>query len=154
MSYFRQDGFFWVHDGGDAGDLIYNTLSRILDQDDNSDWAWESFESCGQLLKQGKRWPNSMNDIPTKRSQTLMTRDPYIVYYTLAVKWDCIDLVKDLPMPWYCFSPIVSLWRHKLINDNQPLWKKRLDYYRAKAVVFKNHNDPNIIANENEAANS
>ena len=152
MSDWYKDGFYWRHpDSGDAGDLIFNTLSRIIDMDDDSDWAWEAFCECGMLLEQGKRWPDRFNDIPTRRSQTKMTRDPYTVYYTLAVKWGCIDLIEGIRMPWYCYSPIVWRWKKRLIKERKkPWWRWRLSHYRYLALVFKTSDDPNIISNQSE----
>lgn len=67
------DGLFWRHhdpewaiklrgaDSQSKGDVIFNTLKRIIDQEDFSRWAYNSFEECGSLLIQGKRWPDRMN---------------------------------------------------------------------------------------------
>ena len=92
-----------------------------------------------------------MNNIPTKRKQWRMTRDPYIAYYTLAVKWELIYFVESMKMPWYCYNPIVWRWRRRLIKDKQSLWKKRLDYYRAMATMISLSGDPNVKQNKEEA---
>lgn len=102
-------GYFWRRGDGDddqspldrgdgTGDLIFNTLSKIVEDEDTSKWAFYSWLSCAGLLMDRKRWPNEFNAgteawnrwvwYPyiwiTKRNkrkwtrpQSDMTRDPY-----------------------------------------------------------------------------
>jgi hypothetical protein len=42
------------------GDMIYATLRKILEDEDDSDWAMEAFLYCVELLQEKKRWPDYM----------------------------------------------------------------------------------------------
>ena len=63
-----QEGNFWRGRNSDGsngmGDLIYNTLVKIIYHQDTSDWAIKALEACHALLKAHKRWPDYMNDHP------------------------------------------------------------------------------------------
>lgn len=39
------------------GDILYNTYRMIVETNDKSWWARQSFEICTNLLKKGLRWP-------------------------------------------------------------------------------------------------
>ena len=44
------------------GDLLYNTYRMIVETNDKSDWAVKAFLKCTDLLREGKRWPDYMQD--------------------------------------------------------------------------------------------
>ena len=51
----------------DKGDLLSNTLKKIIDDEDFSEWAYISLGMCFGLLKEGKRWPDPFSqDIDCK----------------------------------------------------------------------------------------
>ena len=116
-----KDGFFWRHhdppwairlrgvDSKSKGDVIFNTLKKIIDDEDRSEWAYLSLMSCKLLLLDGKRWPDVMNQegdcktIPCLWWQKLrinlfkmktcrhgpqkdLTRDPWIMFYVASFK--------------------------------------------------------------------
>ena len=153
MSDWFKDGPYWRHpDSGDAGDLVYNTMSRIIDMQDKSEWAEFSLLECMDLLIVGKRWPDRLNYIPTGRSQTKMTRDPYIAFYCCAMFLGRPEYVEYVEMPWYCYSPRTWRWHRRLIKKpDKPWWKLRLRHYRDLAMAIKTSNNPNIIKNKEEA---
>ena len=43
------------------GDLIYNTMRKIIDESERGSWAYIALSECFWLLIDGKRWPDSMN---------------------------------------------------------------------------------------------
>ena len=135
MKWYKQ-GYFWrrkTSDGSDGkGDLIYNTCTKILQDEDMSTWALWAFCYCGVLLKDGKRWPDSLNEgddaeswleriihqrinklfnkqILPFRYQRRMTRDPYIAFYALAIFLDKPMFIEQTPIKWYCYSLFVSM---------------------------------------------
>ena len=160
-----KDGFFWRHpSSGDAGDLIFNTLARIIDMNDKSEWAKCSLLECMDLLLVDKRWPDRLNQENTAknrlqwwfgkgytRPQDDMTRDPYVAFYCCALFLGFSNWIEMVPIPWYCFSPGVSWWRHKLMRPRKkPWWRWRLDHYQYLALAIKTSDDPNIISNKDE----
>lgn len=134
------------------GDLIYNTLRKIIETNDTSKWAYKAFDMCTVLLIQNKRWPDSMQpdqathlDIirfVTKkmhkwgwiekakyRSQRSMTRDPWTLYYAA-----CIHLGKR---DYIWLNPPIKIRRVKLSalrkallgqKNNYMFWKKFGDH--------------------------
>ena len=164
MSKWRLDGFLWRdRNSGDSGDVIYNTMTRIIDMEVRDQWAHYSFEYCCTLLRHNKRWPDRLNQENTAknriqwwlsdrytRPQDDMTRDPYIACICCAMHLGRPEDIEDIRIPWYLYHRKTWRWRKKLIKDDRELWKKRLSYYRALAVVIKNSDDPNIIANKLE----
>ena len=162
-----KDGNFWRHrnpESGDAGDLIYNTMARIIDMEDQSDWAHASFDVCKQLLSEGKRWPDRLTQANTAknrlqwklckgytRPQDAMTRDPYVGTIACALFLDRPEEILSITIPWSCYSPATWRWLRTLKHDRQSLWVQRLDYYRALSVVIKNSSNPNIVENKKDA---
>ena len=148
-----KDGYFWRHPGSrDAGDLIYNTMSRIIDMEDKSEWAYISLDFCILLLFDGKRWPNRLNQDNTAknwfqwkwsrllkngkytRPQTNMTRDPYIATITCAIFLGGHDYIQNIHIPIHLYSLKTWRWRRRLIKDSRPDWVQRLDYLRSTAT--------------------
>ena len=102
------------------GDLIYNTLRKIIETNDKSEWAYKAFEACSELLIQGKRWPDYMNqqDVEGKekfRSQMSMTRDPWIAFYACAIHLDRKQFIELKPQ-WWLYSPKTWAWRRALLG--------------------------------------
>ena len=102
------------------GDLIYNTLRKIIETNDKSDWAYSAFQECADLLAYGKRWPDALNPpiIPGKqsyRSQFSMTRDPWIAFYACAIHLNRKQFIKAKP-PHKLYSPEVWAWRRALLS--------------------------------------
>ena len=147
---YYKDGYYWrkqspgweLDDYGDVpdgkGDLISRTMSRIIEQDDKSNWAYDALFSCGVLLDFRKRWPDTMNqEMDAKnwfewkwsqyrfkrgkvkhvkyRPQGNMTRDPYTYFYACCVHLDKLDYIKDVTIPFHLYTPTVWLWRKSLI---------------------------------------
>lgn len=141
------------------GDLIFNTMTKIISYNDKSDWAYCSLDACASLLLFGKRWPDDMNnDRISKnglqylfskiryrifggqqlyRPQGSLTRDPYIALYACAVflgRYQYIDIVKP---PWWLYSRNTWRWRRRLLKDNRKDYVIRLGYLRSLANVMK-----------------
>ena len=170
-----KDGNFWRHPGSwDCGDLIFNTMARIIDMGDISDWAHASFDECKQLLSEDKRWPDRLNqentaknmlqywwakflwrlnlrELTHSRPQSGMTRDPYIATITCALHLSRPEEILAITIPCTSYSTATWRWLKTLKHDRQPIWVQRLDYYRALSVVIKNSNDPNIVENKEDA---
>ncbi len=136
------------------GDLGSNTMMRIVDSGDDSSWAFLSLSAVRDLLLEGKRWPDRMNqdvDAETRiewrlsqlkqlllikktvkyRPQHQMTRDPYIYFYTACIMLGREDLIELVKMPWYLYRPGTWAWRKCLINET---WWNRLIYKIDRAI--------------------
>jgi len=145
--------YLWLQNGPDwhiteygqrgvtKGDGLYNTLTRIREQDDHSDWANDSISECAWLLKNGIRWPNILSDsndaknrideywskllhklkirnFHKYRPQKSVTRDPWIALYAVAVDRDRRELLLNKP-PWWLRTPTFAAWRKLLIKPNK-----------------------------------
>ena len=153
-----------------CGDLIFNTCAKIIDDNDQSIWAADAIVGCSWLLRHRMRWPDYMNGNDAKnrlqwwrskllfklyirktvmyRPQNVMTRDPYIAFYTLIA--DNPDWINETSIPWPLFNPGVWTWRRYLITG-KGLWLyyfltlnypkqdyvKRLRRYMDMAVHYK-----------------
>jgi len=144
------------------GDLIFNTMTEIIKRKDKSKWAYDSLVDCACLLLTNRRWPDEFQEkykqfiAKTKighkiskrlfklgirstmkyRSQSSMTRDPFIAFYTVCVFLDRKQFIEAVPMPWGNYSPEIWRWRKRLIKDNRAEYKRRLRWLRAKAIVL------------------
>lgn len=160
MSEWYKQYDLWLHPGPDwdikeygergvsKGDCIFNTLVRIIDQDDRSEWADKAIDRCVELLKLRLRWPmglNSHNDARNRideywskllhelnirdyhkfRPQKSITRDPFVPLYYLAVLRNRINIIKELRIPIHLYTPTVFSWRRYLIKPN---WWSALIY--------------------------
>ena len=156
-----KDGPFWRHpDSSNAGDLIFNSCYKIIQDVDVSPWALSALSACGLLLKERKRWPVRLNREDTaktwiqwkwykwglgkkvySRPRHIMTRDAYVAWITACVLTNNHYLVKSVTIPLHLTNPIYApntwWWRKRLIQDNQEEYAQRLDYLRALAVTFK-----------------
>lgn len=73
MNEYRKDGYFYIRNtepwqeiqcGGKVkrkGDLLTNTLNKILDDKDTTVWAYAAFMACADQLVWRNRWPDRMN---------------------------------------------------------------------------------------------
>ena len=127
--------------GVTKGDCLFNSLTRILDQNDHSDWADKCIETCSNLLKERKRWCEELNDSNDAknrideywsklmhkwgfrdhhkyRPQKSITRDPWIALYVVAVDRDRRGLLLNKP-PWWLRTPTFAAWRKHLIKPNK-----------------------------------
>jgi hypothetical protein len=150
------------------GDFIFNNMLKIFLDRDRSGWAYENLVNCADLLIQGKRWPDSMNsprdaktwigthisrllynwqlkDTCKYRSQTNMTRDPYIAFYNTALFLGFPDLVEEVIIPWYCYSPGVWNWRKRLIKGWKHVVKERLNYLMDYANIQSYENSRRVF---------
>ncbi len=165
MNDFTKDGYLWIYAKSTGpGDVFYNTLSRIIDMEDKSDWAHHALRYIAYHLMQWERWPDWMNDDKDaktrigyylgrwlnkilrkfgisrtfpERPQHDMTRDPYIAFYCAAVWLEEEHYIEKVKPPWYNWRRETWMERKKLLKNNKPEWIQRLDYYRDKASVMK-----------------
>ena len=97
------DDDFSPQDRGDGtGDLIFNTLTKIIIDRDSSPWAVDAFMDCADLLIARKRYPDEFligtetpnmivfwwkrhvkKESPLLKPQGRMSRDPFIALGTL-----------------------------------------------------------------------
>jgi hypothetical protein len=148
-----KDGLFWRDMSGEwarrrygfdsngKGDVISNTMMKIIHHDDRSPEAYESLESCKQLLLNHRRWPRRMNhahdsknridlwwgkflhwikirDYIPYRWSSGMTRDPYIFFYVACILLDREEWIREVKMPIYIWLPGVWAWRKTLYKRN------------------------------------
>jgi hypothetical protein len=52
---------YWFYSRS-LGDLAFNTFSVIVKTKDRSPWAHRAFEYCVELLREGKRWPDHLQE--------------------------------------------------------------------------------------------
>ena len=102
------------------GDLLYNTLRKIKETNDKSEWAYSALLECADLLFYGKRWPDRLNPptVPGKepyRSQFSITRDPFIALYACAIHLNRKQFIQVKP-PWWLYSPEFNSWRRALLG--------------------------------------
>ena len=100
----EKQGYLWIKiDNGHRtyGDIIFNTMSKIVEDNDTSEWALYSWFECAGLLLQDKRWPDEFkkdNEAPNRwlwypykwvthwgkrkwsRPQSDITRDPHYTF--------------------------------------------------------------------------
>lgn len=169
MGYWRRgdnDGDDTPQDRDDGtGDLIFNTLSKIVYDKDRSIWAINSFIKCANLLKQHERWPDEFSkdiDAPNRyawwfwrylkiggpygyRSQDDMTRDPYKAFgacYANLLK-GCDSggrfllkgVFESVKIPWYLYRHHTWQWWNRMIKDNRKHYVKRMTWLEARAIV-------------------
>lgn len=131
-----------------TGDVIFNTCSKIIQDNDTSDWAYAAVGQCIDLLLADKRWPDSLNtgyEAPNMiawrfkkykyRPQTRMSRDPFIAVIACLVLFDNTWVIKYLDIPPWLYRHSVWTWRKRLIKDDSKFYIKRLRYLRALATV-------------------
>ncbi len=156
MSNWHKDGPYWRHsESSNAGDLIFNTCYKIIQDADISEWSFIALIACGNLLEIRQRWPLRLDEPDTSktwiqwkwykwgfgkkvysRPRHVMTRDPYIAWTTACIFTNNKHLIRRAPMPWYLYSPEIWRWRRRLIKDKRIDYKRRLGWLRARAVVM------------------
>lgn len=161
----------YMHDSFGKGDIIYHTMRKIIDDNDKSVWAYNAFSICASLLFERKRWPdqfNHTNDAKTwigyrlsklrwdtwymfnkpkpghrlYRTQTCMTRDPYIYFYACAMHLNRKQFIKAVTIPIYLFRLKTWLWRGALIKGKRSRlyeWLERTDYDVEYAQLLKDY---------------
>ena len=159
------DGDESPQDRGDGtGDLIWNTLTKIVKDGDTSIWAVQSFFDCAELIRDGRRWPyefDSGGEAPSifiwylhkllgikkyaNRPENDMTRDPHIAFGACyAHLLGSGEAMRDanlkfeyesVKMPLRIRRRTTTVWRKRMIKDNRKHYVKRLSYFRARAVV-------------------
>lgn len=102
MIIWQKVGRFYRRKGYGRDDLIYNNMVKIVYDKDLSDWAYECFQACADLLSARNRWPQWMDE-PT----------------------DCKSIIG-----WWLYGRIQRiqwwLWEHKI--DVKIIRKKRTRY--------------------------
>ena len=139
-----KDGPYWRHpESSNAGDLIFNTMDKVIRDNDKSDWAIDALFACADLLISGLRWPDRLSrddTAPTwiqwklykwglgktvySRPQQVMTKDPYIAFYAACIHLGFSDVIQDVAMPWNTYSPSTNVWRKYLITHNAKYLKR------------------------------
>lgn len=169
-----KEGDFWRRDDGDGiygerddgtGDFIFNHCSKCVMDGDTSEWAVSSYFKISEYLIDRKRWPDRLNverQAPNRiawylckyfdigsyayRSQSDMTRDPYIAFGALygmllgsndgRHDYSLEECYGAVTIPYYLYRSTTWKWRRRLINPHKgPLYVLRLRYLRAYATV-------------------
>lgn len=165
--------YFWRRGDHDAdyspqdrddgtGDLLWNTLTKIVYDNDTSDWAIQSYLKCSKLLKKGQRWSREFNSkieapnrwiwypyralmklfkVPSAvwkwtRPETDMTRDPY--YAQGQCLFHFLKHKPDMPNEMMAdlvesFIAVKLPWY--LFRFNYITWRKRLIKSTSKLYV-------------------
>ena len=148
-----------------TGDIIFNTMSKIENDLDNTLWGVDSFIKCCKLLKDRKRWPNEFNtgdEAPNMiayhfynllgikkykhRSQGRMTRDPFIATgaaYAMLMRYvkdsvwrfKIMEAFEEVKLPWYLYRAKTWRWWRRLKGYDKEHFVKRLSYLRASGTV-------------------
>jgi len=183
------DGYFWRHpdpkwdiefygtDTKGKGDIIYNTMARIIDQEDESEWAYKALYECAFLLMSKRRWPIKddqecdaktaigwrFNQLVRKlrltkkvkyRWNKSITRDPFKAFYCAAIILQEERFIELVKMPWFIYSPKTWKWRKRLINDKRKLYVQRMDHYTSIATVLKTSENHDILQNIEDSLKS
>lgn len=158
------DGYFYRRVGGirnGIDDLMFNTLKKIFDEEEISEWVKNSICACQSLLLRGIRYPNHMKDehpgvarnllhlwslrfrklfnkdLVFYRHQRRMTRDPHTLFIAVCVKFNMYDLIEDTPIPWYLANPFYGRttwkWKRTILKEHRAIFVDRLEYYRSSA---------------------
>ncbi len=73
-------GYLWTKIDNERltyGDIIFNTMSKIVEDGDTSEWALYSWFECAMLLRSKKRWPDEF-----KKDHEAPNRWVYYIYRT------------------------------------------------------------------------
>jgi hypothetical protein len=146
----ERDGFFWLrrspYSNSGIGDIIFNTTTKIVFDNDTSNWAQVSYTECGTLLVQGKRWPDKFGEIYEGRRQNDMTRDPFIGFGLLYSH--LLDHMDEAALNAYFNRidppPLLHYWWKRLKEDNREKFVIRLTDFKALAthnIYQKRHDD-------------
>ena len=167
---YYKDGYYWRKESPYSpfgylthgkGDVIFNTLYKIMQDGDYSQWAYYSLSECADMLMQRKRWPDRMNhpnDAKTRigawfsrilyemgetiskkfRPQHILTRDPLIVLYAAAWKMNRWQLIEVVTVPWYLYRPTLWTWR-KYIMSGDVRYLKRYRFWSRFSTSQKDY---------------
>ena len=131
-----------------VGDIIFNTMTKIVMDEDTSEWALHAYIDCGILLYHGFRWPAEFGMEYGGRSITDMTRDPYIAYgacyaHLLGHGYDDVltYYIQKIRPPFYLwvFTPRFIMWWNRLDYDGRKHFVMRLSYFESytNKVLFE-----------------
>jgi len=151
----EKEGYLWIKIDDDKRtyeDIIINTMSKIVEDDDVSEWALYSWFECAGLLMDKKRWPDEY-----KKDSEAPNRWVWIPYrfvvktiFDMKMKWSRPQksMTRD---PHYAFGDCyVHLYGHygELIdrfmttlyhNIKLPWFVWRFNFYRWKRRLRKPH---------------
>lgn len=116
----RKYGYVYLGDGPgwhSNYDMLFNTFTRIIEDNDTSEWAHEAFDYCFHHMAAGLRWPHALENyvVHKREGQTRMTRDPWIAGYACAVHLKAWTYLAIKP-PWWLWRPEVWAWRRALLG--------------------------------------
>ena len=157
--WYKQDRFWRRKDNNRSGtgDIIFNTLTKIILDGDRSLWAVMAFIKCAMLLIARKRWPNDLNtgyEAPNRivwfilritkklfnkpnrlyKPQSRMSRDPFIALgacyeHLLSEETEYEDIVISV------FESVTLPWY--LYSHNTWQWWRRLKKDNRKDYVIR-----------------
>jgi hypothetical protein len=161
------DGDESPQDRGDGtGDLIFNTLTKILIDRDYSEWAVNAFHVCADLLIERKRYPDEFligKETPNMivywwkryirkewplKPQGRMSRDPFIILGTTYaffmlniqdadVKEELTEKFLRVKIPLHLQYSFETMdWWRKLKKDDRQHYVIRLSYFKALGTQF------------------
>jgi len=125
----------WRQDYKGKGDTLFATFIYAM-----AKYKPANFLAAHKLLKEGNRWPDSLNH-PTDcqgplaeklrkiiykenryRYQKWITRDPIIMHDACAVMIGYEAYIPKIKIPWYTWRPNIFFWR-KYIMTHNPIYK-------------------------------
>jgi len=157
--HWEKEGYLWMKIDDNKRsyiDIIFNTCTKIVEDNDTSQWALYSWMECCCLLWDHKRWPdqgNSPDEAPNRwlwypykwivkknrkwsRPQNDMTRDSCYAFgdcyvhlhghYGELMDRFMANLFHSTKLPWYAWRPNYSLWKRRLRSTNSKHFVKRL----------------------------
>ena len=130
-------------------------MTKIIIDNDTSEWAFKSFEACSKLLVAKKRWPDKFGIEYSGRKQNNMTRDPYVAFgacYSHLLGYGNDEVLNeqlrivDPPIKLWFYSPGFILWWMRLLRNNKKQFVQRLGYFRAIAAknIFEKKYEDNF----------
>jgi len=134
------------------GDLIYNTLRKIIEDDDKSEWAEEAFDKCAVLLLQNKRWPDALD--PKNSCNNIASSLYYKLKFKLVKQFASKDIgsykfkfrsQNDMTRdPWVLFYAVCIHLDKREFIDLKPPWRLYFTgsilWELRKALVGKKNN--------------
>lgn len=136
----EKEGFFWrrksPYPTSGVVDISYNTATKIVYDEDISDWAQVSYTKLGTLLVEGYRWPEEYGEEYGGRKRDDLTRDPFIgfgaLYSHLLGHMDlaALNVYFDKITP----PPLLLKWWNDLREDDRKQFIRRLSDWKAIAT--------------------
>ena len=146
-----KDGDESPQDRGDGtGDLIFNTMTKIVFDKDISQWAFDSFETCTNLLKDHKRWPDEFNvgdEAPNRyawffKNRLLSIKIKGKRYYLLKSRYGYRsqdDMTRDPYVAWgSCYAHLLG--KHNGVYDDKITWlfqSTKIPWYLYRADTWR-----------------